>query len=173
MSPQVSREGGRREALVDTGSLGLHLLGEEPSPLAGLGQACHGSPAERGWSRVDPAWSIFCGDTWISVPMRGDGYCKATLFLVLLLAGEWECNTILATLMSPCPLHPTFILEQLFPHITRSLQKGLFALESAKNELVLQSRVRCGQCWEGLRLCPHHHHQLQKEGFPYMWQDRG
>lgn len=56
MSPQVSREGGRREALVDTGSLGLHLLGEEPSPLGGLGQACHGSPAERGWSRVDPAW---------------------------------------------------------------------------------------------------------------------
>lgn len=129
--------------------------------------------SEAGAELILPGGSIFCGDTWISVPMRGDGYCKATLFLVLLLAGEWECNTILATLMSPCPLHPTFILEQLFPHITRSLQKGLFALESAKNELVLQSRVRCGQCWEGLRLCPHHHHQLQKEGFPYMWQDRG
>lgn len=56
-------EDGKREALVDTGSLGLHLLGEESSALGGLGQACHGSAAEPGWSRVDPAWSIFSGDT--------------------------------------------------------------------------------------------------------------
>lgn len=46
--------------------------------------------------------------------MRGDGYRKATLFMVVLLAGEWECNTILATLMSLSPLHPTSISRAVF-----------------------------------------------------------
>lgn len=37
--PQVSREGGKRKALVDTGSLGLHLLGKE-------------SPSREDWSKL-------------------------------------------------------------------------------------------------------------------------
>lgn len=42
------------------------------------------------------------------------GIAKPLLFMVLLLAGEWECNTILATVMSLSPLHSTSISRAVF-----------------------------------------------------------
>lgn len=42
------------------------------------------------------------------------GIAKPLLFMVLLLAGEWECNTVLATVMSLSPLHSTSISRAVF-----------------------------------------------------------
>ena len=84
--------------------------------------------------------------------MRGDGYCKATLFMVVLLAGEWECNTILATLMSPSPLHPTSISRAAFffkLHDSSNCARDFLYLRWYKiSWMVLLSSVRYGQFWE-------------------------
>lgn len=95
--------------------------------------------------------------------MRGAGYCKATLFMVFLLAGEWECNTILATDVSiSLTFHLHFQRHFFFPRITRFLQrsKGLSVPETAQDEL--GSLAELGWMWAALaeqKTAHLHHHR--------------